>query len=447
MAELRLSPQSIEAEMSILGSIFLENACLRKVASMVDGLDFFRETHRKIYQAMLSLDLKREPIDLVTMVQRLKNDGQLEEVGGGAYLATLVDYVPTAANVAYYCRIVKEKSAARKIITFANELAGRAYEDTGLSEIITDAREGLAEITGSLDGLNGVSASDILNFERREERYSKYVKEVDKLRFKTSFDLLDRSIRGVAPGEVLTVIAYSGTFKTAFLQNLLLRGAEASGFYHLFFSLEMPVEKVFEREMQIQGGVAGRDVESHFSKERESCSVQAGTYRMGSQGLLVCDRPRLSLDKISRYIELARQKFGKIGAVGIDYMGLMQAPGKTLFEKMAYISIEAKNMAKELSIPVLMLCQINRAAATAGGEIEMHSAKGGGDIEAGADFMLGFWRDRQDQLVCKVLKNRNGRTGDNYRVEIDRSTLQFKDMIPYKPESKAGSKDKGGIPF
>lgn len=442
MENRRIPPQNLDAEMSILGGILLDNASLDKV--MVDGQDYYREGHRKIHHAMLSLRMKNEPIDLITLTQELKHTGELEAVGGGAYLATLVDCVPMSANIAYYSRIVKEKSTARKLITLANGIAARAHDEGRLNEIVTEARESLSAITGSLDGLNGVSATDILTYEAREKRYSQYVKEVDKLRFKTGFQLLDNCIRGVAPGEVLTIIAYSGTFKTAFLQNLLLRGVEATNFYHLFFSLEMPVEKVFEREMQIQGGATGREVESHFSQQRESDRVKNGMYRSGSQGLLVCDRPRLSLEKISRYIEVARQKFGKIGAAGIDYMGLMQAPGKSLFEKTAHISIEAKNMAKELGIPIIMLCQINREAAKAGGEIEMHHAKGAGDIEAGADFMLGFWRDSQDQLVCKILKNRNGAAGDNLLINIDRISLQFKDMSPYQPPP---SPKKERIPF
>ena len=439
--ERRLPPQCIEAEMSVLGAILVSGGkCAREVSGIIDGADFYREGHRKIFHSMLTLACKGIPIDLVTLTKALGDDGSMEECGGGAYLVTLVEYVPTSANVAHYCRIVKEKAAARRIILYADELASKAYEDGNLTEILSDARECLSVISGSMDGLNGVSAGDILTYDQRERRYSQYVKEVSKLRFQTGFQMLDNSIRGVAPGEVLTIIAYSGTFKTAFLQNLLLRGVEATGIHHLFFSLEMPVEKVFEREMQIQGGATGRDVEWHFTGQRESESVKVGMIRQGSHGLLVCDRPRLSLEKIGRYIEVARQKFGKLGAVGIDYMGLMAAPGKSLFEKTAYISIEAKNMAKELNIPIIILCQINRIAATAGGEIEMHSAKGGGDVEAGADFMLGFWRDKADDLICKILKNRNGGTGQNLLVEIDRSTLQFVDMRPYRPVETAASR-------
>lgn len=444
MERMTPPPQNIEAEMAVLGSIFTDNACVKQVVGALDVLDFYRESHRKIYRAMLDLHRQKSPIDMVSMEECVRGDCALEEIGGAAYLATLIDFVPTSANVGHYCRIVKEKSVARQLATFAMELAAKAGEESPV-EVLAEAKAKIQEITGELDGINGVSVSDLLTFDQRQERYRRFVRDIERERFKTGFPLLDQSIRGVAPGEILTLAAYSGTFKTAFLQNLLLRGAEATGLYHIFFSLEMPAEKVFEREMQIQGGATGRDVEEHYLGRRESDSVRAGEYRTGSQGLIVCDRPRLTLEKIGRYIEIVRQKFGRIGAVGIDYLGLMQAPGKTLFEKTAYVSIETKNLAKECRVPIILLSQVNRAAATVGGEIETHAAKGGGDVEAGADFMLGFWRDKADRLICKVMKNRNGAAGMNLEVEIERETLQFIDMRPYKPEAPKGDARK--IPF
>jgi len=440
--ERRITPHSIEAEQSVLGAIFVENVCLAKVSGMIDGLDFYREAHRKIYHAILTLHRQRQPIDLVSMVNRLKDDGALEEIGGAVYLATLVDYVPTAANVAHYCSIVKEKSVVRQVASFAAELMGKAGDGSAV-DLISEAKERLQEIAGGLDGLNGVSVNDILTFEQRRKRYERHIQEIETARFTTGFTLLDSNIRGVAPGEVLTIIAYSGTFKSALLQNLLLGGVERSGFFSLFFPMEMPVEKVFEREMQIQGEAGGREVEDHFANRRISASVADGLDKITAHGLLICDRPRLTLEKIGRYIEVARQKYGRIGAVGIDYLGLMHAPGKTLFEKTAHLSIETKNLAKELRVPIILLCQINRSGATAGGEIEMYHAKGGGDIEAGADFMLGLWRDKQDQLVCKILKNRNGPAGQNFLVDLDRQALIFRGMTQYKPAVGQSN----GIPF
>lgn len=440
----KVSRFSYEAEQAVLGAISLENACLKGVVNQIDALDFYHEGHREIFKTMLQLNLQQKPIDLITLVQALKDTRKLEAVGGAGYLAELFDVTPSSANVAYYCRIVKEKSTARRLVDYARRVAAAVSEGKKPEEVISDAKAGLLEIAGSLDGIHGVSLADLLTFEMRQERYQEYIKNVGSRRFRTGFSCLDREIRGVAPGEVMTVIAYSGTFKSAFLQNLLLRGSETTGLFSLLLSLEMPSDKCFERECQIQGGASGWDVENHFGGKRESASVLAGLQRRGSHGLLVCDRPRLTLEKISRYIELARQKYGELCAVGIDYMGLLHAPGKSLFEKTAHVSIETKNLAKELNVPIISLCQINRAAATTGGDIEMHDAKGGGDIEAAADFMLGL-QDEKGQLVCKILKNRNGKAGKKLIIEIDRSALQFKEMTAYT--AAENSSRKNNIPF
>ena len=435
-----LPPQNIEAEMSVLGAVLVDNECLQKVKGIIDGADFYREPHRIIFHAFLSLQLAESPYDLVTLSKHLRDADTLEQIGGAAYLAILVDYVPMAANVAHYCRIVKEASVKRQVIAHAQSLITMAHNGDPIAEVLQDAKEGLASIAANMDSFGGVSIADISDMDARAARYAHQTRTIQKSRFVTGFDPLDGYIRGVAPGEVMTIIAYAGSFKTAFLQNLLLGGAKRTHLYHLFFSLEMPTEKVFEREVQINTGMSGRAVEVAFNGDSDQAMagmVGAGLVRGGSPGLLVCDKPRLSLGKIARLTELAGQKYGKINAIGVDYMGLLDAPGKTLFDKTAHISAEVKNMAKELNLPIILLCQINREGAKTKHDIEPYDAKGGGDIEAGADFMLGFYTDEQGDLVCKGLKNRNGPKDWRLKVIIDKPSFQFQDMIPYvNPEKE-----------
>lgn len=431
-------PQNIEAEKSILGAIFLDNSCIKKVSGLVDAMDFYTEAHREIFIAMSGLAMQKSPIDLITVVKRMKDEETLESCGGAAYLMELVDCVPTAANVTHYCKIIKEASSKRQLILFGQKLVSLGYGNEPVIEKIREARTELSDLSGQMDSFGGVAASDITTIDQRAERYIKQVKTFDMSRFITGYPLLDDLIRGVAPGEVLTIIAEPGGFKTAWLQNLLLAGAKRTGFYHLFFSLEMPVEKVFEREAQIASATTGRQVEHSYKQMNDQAKkIQAEVYRNGSMGLLVCDKPRLDLDKISRYIELARNKHGKINAIGIDYMGLLAGPGKTLFEKTSHNAPEIKHLAKEHQLPVILLCQINREGAKSKHDIEITDAKGGGDIEASADIMLGFYSDEEDQLVCKVLKNRNGPKGGRLLCDIDRASFRFLGMNEYKkPEVK-----------
>ncbi len=431
--ENRIPPQNDDAEMSVLGAIFVDNACIGKVAALNDAMDFYKEAHRVIFKTMLSLSLTKSPIDLVTLSSKLKEAGDLEAIGGAAYLLLLVDFVPTAANVTYYCRIVKEASSKRQLIQHGQKLIALGYSGGPIAEGVKDAKAELAGISASMDSFGGVSVGDITTIDQRAERYIKQVQTFDKTRFITGFPLLDAHIRGVAPGEVMTIIAEPGGFKTAWLQNLLLSGAARTGFFHLFFSLEMPDVKVFEREAQIASGITGCDVERAYKECGDDAkAIQAAVYANGSRGLLVCDKPRLDLDKITRYIELAGNKYGKINAVGIDYLGLLAGPGRTLFEKTAHNAPEIKNIAKEANVPVIVLCQINREGAKSKYDIEITDAKGGGDIEASADIMLGFYTDEDGKLICKGLKNRNGSKGFRLLCDIDRASFRFIGMCEYE---------------
>jgi replicative DNA helicase len=436
--ENKIPPQNNDAEMSVLGAIFLDNDCTGKVTALIDAMDFYKESQRIIFKTMLSLNLTKSPIDFVTTSQKLKDAGDLEAIGGAAYLLNLVDLVPTSANVAYYCRIVKEASSKRQLIQHGQKLIALGYSGEPIAEGVKDAKADLAGISASMDSFGGVSISDITTIDQRAERYIKQVKTFDKDRFITGFPLLDAHIRGVAPGEVLTIIAEPGGFKTAWLQNLLIAGAYRTGFFHLMFSLEMPDVKVFEREAQIANGITGRRVEQAYKACGDDAkAIQTAIYRSGSRGLLVCDRPRLDLNKIIRYIELAGNKYGKINAVGIDYLGLLAGPGRTLFEKTAHNAPEIKNIAKETNLPIIVLCQINREGAKSKHDIEITDAKGGGDIEASADIMLGFYTDEDGELICKGLKNRNGSKGFRLLCDIDRASFQFRGMSAYeKKETK-----------
>jgi replicative DNA helicase len=428
--------QQTEAEMSVLGAVFLENECLKTVSSVLDGQDFHKEAHRKIYHAMLQAQLTDTAIDIVTMSAALKCEGHFEDVGGDGYLYALSEYVPTSANVKHYCKMVKDASVRRQLIAYGQRLIQSAHDGV-LEDRLKGAKEELTTIGSSFDSFGGVSLSDLTTFQDRAARYAIQAQKLDQQRFVTGFIRLDSVIRGVAPGEVMTIIAEPGGFKTAWLQNLLMGGAKRTGLHHLFFSLEMPIEKVFEREVQIASGLVGREVEQVYKyadkqRREEAKDLYMKTHSEGSRGLLVCDKPRLDIPKIARYTELAVTKYGKINAVGIDYLGLMHGPGRSLFEKMAHIAPEFKHLAKELNLPVIILCQINREGAKNKHDIEITDAKGGGDIEASADIMLGFYHDAQGKLVCKVLKNRNGANGIKFEAKINKPAFQFQDMLDYE---------------
>ena len=289
------------------------------------------------------------------------------------------------------------------------------------------------------DEVKGYSG-DLLTFDQRAGRYQQYMANIDSRRFTTGLAEIDYHIRGVAPGEVMTIIAYSGTFKSAYLQNIIHQFATRTAMYQIMFSMEMPVEKVFEREMQIANQLSGREVERHFKAlspyVMDLCNKGKSN---GGEHVIVCEKPRLTIEQIKKYVEVAQVKYSPLGCIGIDYLGLMKGDGKTIFERMAELSFGLKDMAKELQIPVILLGQVNRGyAASQDKEIEMDAAKGGGDIEAAADFMLGLFK-HNDELYMKILKNRNGRNNINFKVTMDVECLRFQDAT----ECELPKQDKG----
>lgn len=358
-------------------------------------------------------------------------------------MVNLIDYVPTASNVEHYCKIVKEMSVRRQLILHGQRIQEMAYGEETLDEVIPEARDSLSTIASNMDSFGGVSISDLVTMEMRKALYQKQLQTIDKQRFITEFTLLDREIRGIAPGEVLTIIAEPGGFKTAFLQNLLIKGAKRTKKRNLLFSMEMPAEKILERDIQIACGCSGWDVERHFNGQG-SPYVEEKALR--ENGLIVCTKTRLTIEKMIRYKELADQKFGGVGAIGIDFLQLMAGTGK-LVERIEHNSYGIKTMAKELNIPVILLSQINVEGRKEKFDINFLSAKGGGAIEESADTGLGFYFDKAGKLVCKILKNRNGGTGTRFEVDVNRKAFQFIDFLEYNQKKSKSSDEDESCPY
>lgn len=429
---------SEEAEKSVLGAVLVDNEVIDTLTSTMGTEDLYLEANRHICGAMLELAAAKTPIDFTTLTAALKAAGKLEKAGGTAYLLELVDYVPTAANASYYAGIVRQQAVMRSLAGVAMVLRGKVQSGEAPALIIDEARRNFDKLAAELDGAHGVNAADLCDFSSRAAAYQQFIARVGKYRFKTGFRELDKELRGVAPGELLIIIAYSGTFKSALLQFILLRSARDTGLLSLFFSLEMPAAKLFEREVAMTSGINGYTCEYRWRNEPvEANTLQLAAREGGGKNMLVCDRPGLTVEQIGRYIDAARRNHGDIGVVGIDYLGLMQAPGKTLFEKTAYLGPTLKNLAKEKDIPLLVLAQVNRDSVKNNAEIEAHSAKGGGDIEASADFMLGLQQHKQGALTLKLLKNRNGAAGQIWEVEIKKDSLQFTGLKDYEPPRQA----------
>ncbi len=297
-----------------------------------------------------------------------------------------------------------------------------------------------------------VDISNVFDAARMVEVYQQHIANLKKNRFILGISEIDKRIRGVAGGEVLTILARSGSFKTAMLQNLLKNYAQNSAWAAVFFSIEMPVASVTERYFQILDGCTGREVESVFTDttQLEMKHASIGQFVKDLQRFFVIPT-RVSLSDIGAYVRLIEtEKNVKVGVIGIDYLGLMDGPGSNTYETISRLATGTKNIAKLLNIPVILLSQVSRKGGSGQSEIFLDMGRDSGAIEEGADFVLGLWQQpraekdidvwaeglpdekTQIDLICKILKNRKGSAGTTWKLELVAHAMQIgSEAVPY----------------
>ena len=289
-----------------------------------------------------------------------------------------------------------------------------------------------------------VDMSNVYDSARMLEEYLAYIKTLKQNRFITGIREIDKRIRGVAGGEVLTIIARSGSFKTAMLQNLLKNYIDHSSWASVFFSIEMPVSSLAERYLEILDGCTGKEVEQLFSDPSEA-NIQRtaeNSFKHELDKLFVIPT-RVSLSDISGYVQLIeKERNVKVGVIGIDYLGLMEGPGVSEYETVSRLSTGLKSTAKLLNIPVIVLAQVSRKGASGNTEISLDMGRGSGAIEEAADFVLGLWQagdeDSEKELICKILKNRKGPVGSRWKLDLIPQTLQIgANAEKYEPPKNA----------
>jgi replicative DNA helicase len=261
-----------------------------------------------------------------------------------------------------------------------------------------------------------------------------------KNRFITGISEIDKRIRGVNGGEVLFIIARAGSFKTALLQNMLLNYIKNSAWGALFYSLEMPIASLTERYHEIVQGSSGREIEEIYKSTENGASVVKESleqsFKESPKNLFIVPT-RVSILDIEQYIQLTEKKFQiKIGVIGIDYLGLMDGPGKNEYEIVSQLAKDIKNLAKKINLPIVVLAQTSRKAGSGEVEISLDMGRGSGAIEEAADFVLGMFQIEKEklmiegdeleyELICKILKNRKGSKGSRWKLDLDPTNLRI----------------------
>ncbi|HEX9078629.1 MAG TPA: replicative DNA helicase [Desulfuromonadaceae bacterium] len=405
----KLPPQSLEAEMSILGGILIDNDAINRVLEMLLPEDFYRESHRKIFQAMMRLTDQREPCDLITMTDILRKQGELEEVGGAAYLATLVDYVPTAANISYYCKIVKEKAVNRRLISVATEIATRGYdEQADVNELLDVAQKQIYEISENKLRPQYVPVQAVVKDTFKILKSLHDRKELIT-GTPTGYNDLDTMTAGFQPGDLIIIAARPSMGKTTLALNIAQYASAESKkkIPSAIFSLEMGKEQLVMRFFASIARVDfGKMRTGHFQDSDWPRLTRAAGVLHDSK-IFIDDTPAISVLELRSKARRLKSEHD-IGLIIVDYLQLMRGGTnpESRQQEISEISRSLKALAKELNVPVVALSQLNRELEKRGDKRPMMSdLRESGAIEQDADVIMFVYREA---VYCESCRKRDG---------------------------------------
>jgi len=413
----------MEAEQSVLGGILLENQSLNAVLEIMTGADFYSEGHRKIFDAIADLSDRGEPSDLITLSSLLKDRGQLDQVGGMVYLASLVDGVPSAANIAYYARIVKEKAILRSLIATATEILQKTYNaGSDVDSVLDQAEQAIFEISEnkirpSFYTIREVVKDNFKELERLAERKD-LITGVP-----TGFDKLDEITSGLQRSDLIIIAGRPSMGKTAFALNIAQNAALKSGVPVAVFSLEMAKEQLVFRMLSAEARVDSQRLRKGFLGETDWKKLVKASSDLSEAPIYIDDSAGITVLEMKAKSRRLKADAG-LGLIILDYLQLMKggAYKESREQEISEISRSLKGLAKELSVPVIALSQLNRKVEDrTNRRPQMADLRESGAIEQDADVIAFIYRDEvynrsednPDKGIAEIIigKQRNGPTG------------------------------------
>jgi replicative DNA helicase len=425
-------PHNLDAERAILGGLLIDADALPRVRELLGPADFYRSGHAAIFEAMVGLYERNEPVDLLTLVRHLEGAGRLEAIGGAAYLASLAEGVPTAANVAYYARIVKEKATVRRLIETATDVAGRAYEYEGdVEPFLRQAEQAVFKISEDRIRASFLPAREAVReaFRQIERLYERreLVTGVP-----TGFVDLDKMTAGLQPSELVIVAGRPSMGKTALCLNLARYAAVEAQVPVAVFSLEMSKEQIAFRLLGTEAKIEFGRLRSGALARDEWPRLTRAAGTLARAPIFVDDTPALGIAELRAKARRLKREH-KLGLVIVDYLQLLRGrrDAERREQEISEISRSLKALAKELSVPVVALSQLNRQVESRGDRRpQLSDLRESGAIEQDADVIAFIYRDEvyhpdtTEKGVAEVIigKQRNGPTGVVRLAFLDRFT-------------------------
>lgn len=446
----KLPPQHLEAEQSVLGGILIENEAINRVTEILDADDFYRDAHRKIFNALINLSERDEPADLITLTNELRKTDQLDSIGGASYLTSLIDSVPTAANIEYYAKIVKEKAILRKLIQTSTEIITQSYEDRGDVEVFLDeAERAIFEISEKRVRPSFYSIRDIVkeSFKTIERLFQK--KEL-VTGIPSGFKELDRMTAGFQPSDLIIIAGRPSMGKTAFCLNVAQYAAIENKIPVAVFSLEMSKEQLVIRMLCSEAHVEGTRLRTGYLNESDWPKLTIAAGNLSEAPIYIDDTAALSVLELRAKARRLKADHG-LGMVIIDYLQLMKGRARVenRQQEISEISRSLKALSKELSIPVIAVSQLSRKTEErTGNRPQLSDLRESGAIEQDADLIIFIYRDEiynraednpnRGKAEVIIGKQRNGPIGKIDLAFLDKFTT-FKDLYRGETENIYGS--------
>lgn len=445
-----IPPHSIEAEQSVLGSIFLDPETVVNVLEYLETSDFYRKNHQIIFDAILQLNNRNEAIDVVTIANELDTKNQLENAGGMEYLAELAVAVPTSANVEYYAKIVEEKSILRNLIRSATEIVRKGYEEGDeLAVMLDSAEQNILQVSERRNRSGFIRISDVVSASLQNiESLAQQSDDVTGV--PTGYIALDKMTAGLQKEELIILAARPAVGKTAFALNIAQNVATKADQVVAIFSLEMGAESLVNRMLCAEGNIDAGHLRTGQLSEDEWSNLIMAMGTLGQSKIFIDDTPGIRIAEIRAKSRRLLQEQGKLGLIVIDYLQLIEGNNReSRQQEVSDISRQLKKLAKELKVPVIALSQLSRGVEQRQDKRPVLSdIRESGSIEQDADIVAFLYRDdyyereggeeperdEQENNVVEVIieKNRSGARG-TVKLLFKKEFNKFSSMS-YMPE-------------
>lgn len=454
-SNLKLPPQNLEAEQSVLGSILIDKNAIFKVADQLTPKDFYAPAHEKIYETIIELYDKRQPIDILTLTNRLKEKELLADIGGSSYLAELTNQVTTASHVDHYTRIVRGRRILRDLIEASAQITEDAFDSAkDVDEIVDDVEQKILAISQKSSPQNFVHLRDELK--PAYERIEKLHESKGLLRgVSTGFTDLDNILSGLQASDLVVIGARPSLGKTTFVLDIARNAALKTNLPIGVFSIEMSREQVIDRFIAAESQVPLWKLRTgRISDDLEFQMIQAALDRLSQANIFIDDTPSpniLQMRSMARRLQIERG----LGLLVIDYLQLIapRTNSDNMVQQITEISRGLKALARELNVPVLAVSQLSRGVEQRVNKIpQLSDLRESGSIEQDADVVLFIYRkdrDRADlppeeQNVAEILvaKHRNGPLGA-VRLKFDQERVTFRNMEKRYDEETAQMVESG----